>query len=205
MVLKQHNSTIPICQLPAELLIHILLDLQTKAGAHEPTDSNTFRPPCYYHDFSWVRATWVCTHIRTVAIGAPKLWPWVDYKNSKEWNVLTVARAGEVVLNVNMPMFDFDYDDLVAKSATAPYLVKAGRARFDFSSRETTALLVQNPSSLRLTEIQSCNFDGPSASKVLNSIASQLVRLQVDTTRIQTWPALSWPKLRLLKLINPHI
>jgi hypothetical protein len=153
VMLKQRNSMTPICQLPEELLVHVLHILQTKKGAQYFLDTPPSWP-CDHHDFTWVRATWVCSHIRNIAICASKLWPWVDYSKSKEWNALTVSRAGKAALNVDMPLFERNDEELIAETATAPYLVQAERARFDFSKKETQEILLQALPSLRLRVLQ---------------------------------------------------
>jgi hypothetical protein len=141
VMLKQRNSMTPICQLPEELLVHVLHILQTKEGAKYFLDTPSSWP-CDHHDFTWVRATWVCSHIRNIAICASKLWPWVDYSKSKEWNALTVSRAGKAALNVDMPLFERNDEELIAETATAPYLVQAERARFDFSKKRNARDIV---------------------------------------------------------------
>jgi hypothetical protein len=201
MAIRKRNLLVPICKMPEELLVHILRFLQTKKS--DGGSLTIFHSPCQNHDFSWVRATWVCSHMRNVAIGAPELWPWVDSTRRNEWNALTTYRAGAVALNVSM---SFDDEDEVwfdkGATETAPYLVKAGRACVDFTHRVVKDILVTKfPASL--TVLETNNFHGSSAIAILPSLARQLVQFQVDATEVGSWPTLTWLKLRYFQLTRP--
>jgi hypothetical protein len=201
MAAKAHNSTVYICRLPTELLIATLNMLR-----FEPINADFVADVISFvlYEKSWMRSTWVCSYIRSVAINTPELWTRISPIHSLEWNALTASRALNTPLSVDVHPFYYPPNDerLVERMRTlvTTYLPRAGYAGLHFrDARDEQMELLPSPIA-NLTSLYVNHLEGPLAKWIAPSIAPNLVSLSVSFANVETWPNLLWRKLRHLTL-----
>jgi hypothetical protein len=196
---RKANSMTPICRLPDELLVLILRELQIKP------DRSEWQPDFDFHNFDgfnsdWIRMTWVCQHMRDVAISSPELWTFLTYTHTAAWNALVVSRARQIELCI-------DIAHRYARGATtsATYLYKAQHARVMFSNSIFVMLLRDAPF-LTILHVHELRSPIEATSFPVHSpLVNQLVELRVSESDIRSWPRLAWPQLRRFGLHDLHI
>jgi hypothetical protein len=196
MLNRQRNSRTPICRLPDELLVLIMRELQVLPNRPDPQRNQEFFDFEGY-DISWIWMTWVCQHIRDVALNSPELWTWMCSKQSKKWHALVVSRAQDADLCINL-LYVFSGD----VKNPAEHLSQA-----QYALIETWGELVQlrDVPAVRLTILHICRLPNTTSLDFLVSLSHQLVELSVSEADIKLWPELVWPRLRRFGLNQPRI
>jgi hypothetical protein len=192
---RMQNSMAPMCKLPDELLVLILDILQVKGREHD----EIFNPAFYsfdWHNAQWVRMTWVCHHIRSVAINSPQLWTWIHSKQLPAWINLTASRSQTASLCIDLEMCHAEFPLHLLSRATSVKIDCWSEHNVDV---ETS--LVQNFPD-KLTVLYSHYSQDPATVALLARLANQLVELQAGEANIFMWPKLVWPQLRRLELTD---
>jgi hypothetical protein len=103
---RKQNSLTLICRLPHELLVAIIRDVQIQRDQSHDNRAK-IELESEFFDFDsyntlWFRITWICIHIRNVALNSPELWTRVVSKQTKQWNALMLSRAEASGLCINV-------------------------------------------------------------------------------------------------------
>jgi hypothetical protein len=196
------SSMSGICQLPEELLLLILGELQIK-----PDRSSSQHNVDFYkfdeYDISWIRMTWVCRRIRNVAISSPELWTRVYSKQTREWNALVISRAEHRDL-----IIDLSHVSGGDMKTPAENLSRSACTRIQHWGKHTQKALVLHTdfsTNARITIFHAHVLPNLIAISFTVSLANQLVELCLSDTSLASWPRLEWPRLRRLGLMEPYI
>jgi hypothetical protein len=125
MTLAQ-NALTPLCRLPDELLIYILILVQTRYGY------NDYDLPDRSLSARWRRVMRVCSRFRVLALHSPELWSFVDCRWPEKWRRLCIERAMDYPLHLISEI----REDAQAV-ATSHLLGQCGIAFIHFKDRET--------------------------------------------------------------------
>jgi hypothetical protein len=196
------NSVSGICQLPDELTVHIISELQIAPNQPEAWHSSEFNN--FDEDnISWIRMTWICRRIRHIAIATPKLWTRVYSKQAKEWNTLVVARAQDTDICIDI---SYSYTEDVI--TPGEHIFQAKYLRITHGGKRTWKALIprrDTPTPTRVTIFHTTLLPNATAINFLASIAEHLVELSLGDTNGILLAQLVWPRLRRLRLKEPCI
>jgi hypothetical protein len=100
------NATVPLCRLPTELLVRILLETQNRPSEDEmysrgalslyPSDGN-------YYNRKWIRVVRVCRHIRDIARNARVLWSF--FKTTEKHGMIQFGRSLQLAGNIPLTLW----------------------------------------------------------------------------------------------------
>jgi hypothetical protein len=96
---RTRNSLTPLCRLPSEILVDIILrtqapELRKFDGGYNPLLYN------FEHDQKWEKVTLTCSHIHHMCIVTPYLWTHIDLLWSNTKILRYIARSGVVNLTL---------------------------------------------------------------------------------------------------------
>jgi hypothetical protein len=192
---RKRNSMVPICRLPDELLVLLMRHIQSKPWTLKSMDLEFYDFDAF--DLRWMQITWVCQHIRRVAIDSPELWTEVCSEQSPEWNDLCASRSREAGICMDIP-----YGHYGEREHPATYLSNARQARIESWGLNLSRAVEQHlPTRLQVLHAQ--RPYGLPAINFIISVADQLVELCLDDVYVEVWPQVTWTKLRRLRLTNP--
>jgi hypothetical protein len=125
--LKAHrNNLVPFCQLPEEILAHVLYFAQV---APEGKKRHAVPTPWINFDCRWVEYTRICRRMREVALGTPSLWTFIECRSRKKpgkWAELCAERARNCLLEISGPGYHVT-DNLFPKERVADIYVERAR------------------------------------------------------------------------------
>jgi hypothetical protein len=192
---RKRNSMVPICRLPDELLVLLMRHIQSKPWTLKSMDLEFYDFDAF--DLRWMQITWVCQHIRRVAIDSPELWTEVCSEQSPEWNDLCASRSREAGICMDIP-----YGHYGEREHPAAHLSNARQARIESWGLNLSRAVEQHlPTRLQVLHAQR-PYGLPAISFIV-SVADQLVELCLDDVYVEVWPQVTWTKLRRLRLTNP--
>jgi hypothetical protein len=103
----RRNALTPLCRLPEDILLHVLVLLIRSGHADVPEVMSKARPlstesSTSEKTTSWTRVMGVCTHLRAVTISCPLLWSYIDLDQKRPtWMRTRLERTRHVPLAVN--------------------------------------------------------------------------------------------------------
>jgi hypothetical protein len=158
---SQHNSLIPICRLPNEVLSLIFISCVT--DAHGVFKSWVVDSKVYSTRFSWIWVTHVCRHWREVALSCPEMWATPVFQKPNMAQEMLV-RAKGAPLRIHAPNFSTRREQEEVLKEAFKDMARIAELHFVVSSlsEDTRSLLSRPAPLLRSLEVSS----GPSTNEV---------------------------------------
>jgi hypothetical protein len=103
----RRNALTPLCRLPEDILLHVLVLLIRSRHADVPDILSKAKPlstasATSDQTTSWTQVMGVCTHLRAVTISCPLLWSYIDLdQKHPTWMQMRLERARHAPLVVN--------------------------------------------------------------------------------------------------------
>ncbi|KAK7040197.1 hypothetical protein VNI00_010003 [Paramarasmius palmivorus] len=178
---SQHNSLIPICRLPNEVLSLIFTSCVT--DAHGVFKSWMFDSKVYSTRFSWIWVTHVCRHWREVALSCPEMWATPVFQKPNLAREMLV-RAKGAPLRIHALNFSTRKDQEEVLKEAIKDMARIAELHFVVAglSEETRSLLSRPAPLLRSLEV----ISGPSTNEVQlpdNFLAGDMPLLRELTLR----------------------
>jgi hypothetical protein len=134
---NESETFLLVCRLPTDVLVEILrhvrlaVDSSTPAHIEKRRHKSEFQIGSELHHFhcnhAWHRMTYVCSHIREVAVAAPGLWTFIGVSSNQHSVALHILRASTLPL-----IMDFEHAQYARGLAADQYTNQATAIRFAF-------------------------------------------------------------------------
>jgi hypothetical protein len=97
---RGRNNLTPLCKIPNEVLVQILLHIQT-SPVREPQHVHHARLCSFTHNKHWHDITLVCVHMYETAMSTPELWTYVDlaWPPSRVASYLSRSKSLSLIVN----------------------------------------------------------------------------------------------------------
>ncbi|KAK7040198.1 hypothetical protein VNI00_010004 [Paramarasmius palmivorus] len=205
---SQHNSLIPICRLPNEVLNLIFISCVIDSEKLGGFKSRMVDSKLYSTRFSWIWVTHVCRHWREVALNCPAMWstPLFD-KPSLALEML--ARARYVPLRIHVVNYNILWNQEVLLKEVVQDMTRVGELHvISDVSGDLLSQLVRPAPSLRSLEM--VRFSPNEVQLPDNFLAGDvplLRRLKLQFYHLKSWHNLDLSNIRFLVLIgnNPFM
>jgi hypothetical protein len=200
---KQHNESTLLISLPSELIGHILrlrLIGPPRSRSTDVHESHAFvnAEDALTVDPTWTRMMLVCSHIRSVALGDPVLWSYIDCAVfTRHWIDICLRRAGAyplVLINV-----DIQNNRITYRSKNEDRMIEIMPQARLINLARSSSLEIIDAANCPLPRLQSFTLEISSiVSNRFTTTANSLTRLTLANVGIDTH--LSFPLLTHLSL-----
>jgi hypothetical protein len=193
--LRRYNALMPLCRLPAEVVVRIIGHMQDH---HTLDEDLRFLP----RDRTWRTIMGACTRLRMIAISSPVVWSFIDHRWPRRWVELCLSRAGIHPLSVYIEVKD-NNDYLLSRRilpAASTACIRIGDA-----SDNLRAMVLRVPMpAMRSLDLGSYYHPTIDLSRDTLDICLQLRHMELHKVRFISVPDLSRLKsLRVLDVVTP--
>jgi hypothetical protein len=133
--LRRHNALMPLCRLPAEVVVRIIGYMQ----GHHILDKTFHVTP---RDRTWRTIMGVCTRLRMIAVSSPVVWSLIANRWPRRWVELCLSRVGRHPLSVFLYVED-SRDYLLSRHLLSA--ASTARIRLADASDDLRAMVLRVP------------------------------------------------------------
>jgi hypothetical protein len=211
---RKRNSMMTICRIPSDVLVRILHQLRmiVDESLKFRKDEGDVVSECWlepgFRDFhcnpAWIRMTFICTHIRGLALEIPELWTSIDVRRHESLVALYISRAKGLPLIVN---FDRTTTAQIWASKRSGFYLKQAKALRTVAGNKRPLGLLLECAPPTLSTLHVSDVMGNKETVELHRLGPHLEELYMYHGYITNWPQDGpvWESLSRLRLYDTRI